>query len=272
MQDGASLAQPAQTLEGVDAAYGQGTAFAITSFTTATTGSVFTANQPGTWEPGGVAPTGALTAGMGVQLTIGATSSSTLPAALTPHTPYYIAATNLTTTTFSLTTSGGIGSAVTTAGTTILVTIAATLGVPSDLKYAVESEEALTIATLDSISNASLLTASAVSSGYFGFFNGPALQATLETPEQGGDGQRIFNRGFRVVSDATTGSIFGSASYRENPQATYNYTPENIINAQGYVPLRVSTRYTRNKIRIPQATVWSYAAGVEADNAPDGRR
>jgi len=270
MQDGASLAQPAQTLEGVDAAYGQGILNNITSYTTAAAGSVFTAVLPGTYEPGGVAPN-TLTKGLGVQITVSATSTSTLPAALIPGQPYYIAASNLTTSTFSLTTSGGIGTDISTTGSTTLITLPATV-VAGALKFAVESEEALSIGTLDSISNASLITVSAVSSGYFGFFNGPALQATLETPEQGGDRQRIFNRGFRVVSDATTGSIYGSASYRENPQATYKYTPENTVNAQGYVPLRVSTRYTRNKIRIPQATTWSYAAGVEADNAPDGRR
>ena len=38
------------------------------------------------------------------------------------------------------------------------------------------------------------------------------------------------------------------------PQSTYNYTAENTSNALGIVPLRVSTRYTRNKVRIPAAT------------------
>ena len=144
------------------------------------------------------------------------------------------------------------------------------------LKYAVESEEALSIGTLDSITNSSILDFAAVNtSGQFGFFTangGPALQATLETPEQGGDGQRLFVRGFRVVSDATTGSIMGSASYRESPQSPYNYTPANTSNAQGFVPLRVSTRYSRARVVIPQATSWTYAAGVEADNTPDGKR
>ncbi len=196
-----------------------------------------------------------------------------------PNTPYYITAANLTPTSFSLTTSGGIGTAITTSGstsaalaTTTFITMAATAGT-SALKYAVESIETLNLGSLDNISNVSLITLAAVStSNTFGFFTGPSLQATLETPEQGGDGKRIFNRGFRVVSDATTGSVFGSASYRENPQAVRNYTAENTVNALGIVPLRVSTRYTRDKIRIPQATTWSYAAGVEADNVPDGTR
>jgi hypothetical protein len=255
------LAQPSLSLEGVDAAFGTGTPVQITALTTAATGSVFTANQPIT-----------LTAGRGVILTVSATSTTTLPAAVIPATPYYVTASNLTTSAFSLTTSGGIGTAITTSGSTTLITMAATAGT-SALFYAVESIESLNLGSLDNISNVSQITLAAVSTAnVFGFFTGANLQATLETPEQGGDGKRIFNRGFRVVSDATTGSILGSASYRATPQSTYNYTAEQAVNAIGVVPLRVSTRYTRNKIRIPQATTWTYAAGVEADNAPDGTR
>ncbi len=261
----APLAQPNISLEGVDAAFGTGTKVAITALTTATAGSVFTADQPTR-----------LTAGMGVQITVSATTTSTLPAVMVPNQPYYIAATNLTSSAFSLTTSGGIGTAVTsttgTVGTTTLITMPATLGT-SAIKYAIESIETLSLASLDSISNVSLITLAAVStSNTFGFFTGSNLQATLETPEQGGDGKRIFNRGFRVVSDATTGSILGSASYREGPQATRAYTAEAASDIRGTVNLRLSTRYTRNKVRIPQATTWTYAAGVEADNVPDGTR
>lgn len=257
----APLAQISVSLEGVDASFGTGTPVAITGLTTAASGSVFTADQPIT-----------LTAGRGLQVTVSATTTTTLPAVLTPNTPYYVAASNLTTSAFSLTTSGGIGTAITTAGTTTLITMPATAGT-SAIKYAVESIESLNLGSLDNISNVSQIVLAAVSTaGAFGFFTGPPLQATLETPEQGGDGQRIFNRGFRVVSDATTGSILASASYREGPQQAYTYTAESPTNIRGYAPLRISTRYTRNKIRIPQATTWTYAAGVEADNVPDGKR
>ncbi len=258
------LAKVSLSLEGVDAAFGTGTPLAITALTTPASGSVFTvASQT-------------LTAGTGVQITVSATTTTTLPAVLTPNTPYYITAANLTPTSFSLTTSGGIGTAVTSTtgviGTTTIITMPATAGT-SALKYAVESIESLNLGSLDNISNVSQITLAAVSTANtFGFFTGPNLQAILETPEQGGDGKRIFNRGFRVVSDATTGSILGSASYRDTPQSVYNYTAEQSVNAVGVVPMRVSTRYSRNKIRIPQATTWTYAAGVESDNVPDGTR
>ncbi len=263
------LARISVSLEGVDSAFGTGTKSRITAFTTAAGGSVFTADQ------GAVA----LTRGQGVILTVSATTTSTLPTVFTPATPYYITTSNLTTSAFSLTTSGGVGTAITTSGstsaalaTTTFITMPATLGT-SALYYAPESIESLSIGSLDNISNVSQISLAAVSTANtFGFFTGPNLEAVLETPEQGGDGKRIFNRGFRVVSDATTGSILGSASYRATPQSTYVYTAEAAIDAIGVVPLRVSTRYTRNKIRIPQATSWTYAAGVEADNVPDGTR
>ncbi len=259
------LAQPTVNLEGVDSAFGTGTAVAVTSLTTAGTGSVITADQPIR-----------LTAGRGLIFTVAATSTTTLPAVLVPSTPYYVTAANLTTSAFSLTTSGGIGTAVTSTtgviGTTTILTIPATAGT-SSLRYAVESIESLNLGSLDNISNVSQITLAAVSTaGTFGFFSGPNLQATLETPEQGGDGKRIFNRGFRVVTDATSSSILGSASYRENPQIARNYTAEAAIDAIGVVPLRISTRYTRNKVRITQSTTWTFAAGVEADNVPDGTR
>ncbi len=264
------LAPVSVSLEGTDAAFGTGTPVRITSLTTAAGGSVFTADQ---------GSGGAFTAGMGVILTVSATTTSTLPAAVVPNTPYYITASNLTTSAFSLTTSGGIGTAITTSGstsaalaTTTFITMAATAGT-SALYYAREAIETLSLASFDSISNVSQITLAGVStSNTLGFFAGPALQATLETPEQGGDGKRIFNRGFRVVTDATSGSVMGSASYRESPQAAYNYTAEDAIDERGQVSLRLSTRYTRNKVRIPQATSWTFAAGVEADNVPEGIR
>ncbi len=259
------LAQPSLSLEGVDAAFGVGTKVAITGLTTATAGSVFTADQPTR-----------LTAGMGVQVTVSATTTTTLPAVLVPNQPYYITAANLTTAAFSLTTSGGIGTAVTsttgTVGTTTIITMPATAGT-SAIKYAIEPIETINLGSLDNISNVSQIVLAGVStSNTFGFFTGANLQATLETPEQGGDGKRIMNRGFRVVSDATTGSILGSASYREGPQQVRAYTAEAQTDIRGTVNLRISTRYSRNKVRIPQATTWTYAAGVEADNVPDGTR
>jgi hypothetical protein len=102
-----------------------------------------------------------------------------------------------------------------------------------------------------------------------GFFSGSNLETTLETAEQGTDGRRIFMNGFRPVVDAS--SVYGSASYREIISETPTSLPEITKNTRtGRCDLRRSTRYTRMKIRIPAATTWTYAAGVEPDIRQEG--
>lgn len=109
------------------------------------------------------------------------------------------------------------------------------------------------------------------SSNRLGFYNGPPLEAIIETGEEGTNEKRMFFKGFRVISDAP--SIFGSVSYRDNPQAAYNYTSEVGIDSQGsclVVGGGIDTRYSRAKVRIPAGTVWTYAMAVEPDATPTG--
>lgn len=102
-----------------------------------------------------------------------------------------------------------------------------------------------------------------------GFFSGSNLEATMETAEQGADGRRVFINGFRPVSDAP--SIYGSASYRETVSDTPTSLVEIAKNSRtGRCDMRRSTRYTRMKIRIPAATQWTFAAGVEPDIKQEG--
>jgi hypothetical protein len=104
-----------------------------------------------------------------------------------------------------------------------------------------------------------------------GFFTGSTLEATLETAEHGSQSlRRIFLRGYRPIVDAAT--IYGKTSTRENQQASVTYTTEQLVNAQGWVPQRISTRYARGHIRIPAATSWTFAAGVEPDTSMEGQR
>ena len=103
-----------------------------------------------------------------------------------------------------------------------------------------------------------------------GFFNGPNLEASLVTAEQGTDGRRVYVRGLRPITDAP--AVFGAVSRRENAQAVATFTAETPINAQGTCPQRASTRYARARIRIPAGTSWSFAAGVEPDVATEGLR
>jgi hypothetical protein len=102
-----------------------------------------------------------------------------------------------------------------------------------------------------------------------GFFSGSNLEATLESSEQGTDGRRIFVNGFRPITDAAT--LYGSSSYRETQQDTATSTSEISRNSRtGRCDLRRSTRYSRFKVRIPAATTWTFAAGVEPDVKQEG--
>jgi len=131
--------------------------------------------------------------------------------------------------------------------------------------------DTLTISSLDDISNASVAELAAFDTLHkLGFFAGDNLEATLETPEQGGDGKRIYVRGFRPVTDAAT--VYGSVSARETAQAAASYSSETLVNAVGMCPQRVSTRYARGKVRIPSGETWTYASGVEPDVVLEGER
>jgi hypothetical protein len=108
------------------------------------------------------------------------------------------------------------------------------------------------------------------SAGALGFFNGPHLEATIESTEKGDMGPRLWCQGFRPITDAIT--VKGSLGYRENLQATRVYGSENSVNAQGFVPQRRSARYMRGKIRIPYGSIWTYATGIEPETTTDGDR
>jgi hypothetical protein len=102
-----------------------------------------------------------------------------------------------------------------------------------------------------------------------GYFTGAALEATIQTGEQGTDGQRIMVNGFRPITDAA--SVYGSCSLRENQQQAAVSNNEIAVNSRtGKCDMRQSTRYSRFKIRIPAGTAWTFASGVEPDTSEDG--
>jgi hypothetical protein len=148
------------------------------------------------------------------------------------------------------------------------------------------AQPGVTLESLDSISGSidaltqsldSFAGASAPELGVFnsshvlGTLRGSNLEATLETPEKGEEGDaRIFVRGVRPITDAPT--VYASLSARETQQATSVTTSESLINAIGECPVRVSTRNATVKLRIPASTTWTYAAGVDVNYDKDGAR
>jgi hypothetical protein len=131
--------------------------------------------------------------------------------------------------------------------------------------------DALDLSSLDSVQAALLSKLAAFDGDHkLGFFDGDNLEATLEVPEQGAEGRRVFVRGFEVRTDAAT--VYGSVKHRANAQSTPSATSETLVNAQGICPQRIETKLARAKIRIPAGTSWTYAMGVEPDFVPTGRR
>jgi hypothetical protein len=108
------------------------------------------------------------------------------------------------------------------------------------------------------------------SSHILGFFRGDNMEATIDTPEQGASHQRFRVNGLRIVTDAAT--VYGSVSARESPSGSETWSTEAAADARGYSPQRVSTRYSRGRVRVPSATSWTFASGIEPDVIPEGLR
>lgn len=125
--------------------------------------------------------------------------------------------------------------------------------------------------TWDDISTATLAALSGINSSHkLGFFSGSALEATLDTPEQGNNGRRIRVRGFRPSTDAAT--CYGSVGGRERQQDSVTYSTEQALDTRGFCPANVSTRLARGRLRIPAATIWTFATGIEPEFVSEGSR
>ena len=106
-------------------------------------------------------------------------------------------------------------------------------------------------------------------SSVLGFFSGTNLEATMESAEQGTDGNRITIRGFRPVTDAPV--LFGSASHRDTQSVAPTTGAEVAVSQRtGRCDMMRDTRYSRFKIRIPVGTSWTFAAGIEPDTTTGG--
>ena len=77
-------------------------------------------------------------------------------------------------------------------------------------------------------------------------------------------------KGFRPITDAA--SCYGSVGARENVQSAVGYSTEQAVNAKGVCPANVSTRLARGRLRIPAATVWTFASGLEPEFVQEGKR
>lgn len=103
-----------------------------------------------------------------------------------------------------------------------------------------------------------------------GFLRGDTLEAELQTAEQSGEFDRLNVDGFRPVTDAS--DVRGRVSFRGKLADDLSWTEEATMDADGFVAVRKNTRMTRFRCRIPAATSWSFALGIETQAIKAGRQ
>lgn len=97
-----------------------------------------------------------------------------------------------------------------------------------------------------------------------GFFEGDALEATLDLPEAAIGGEtRMAVRNVAPVGDAS--SAYVKVGHREALNGSVTYSTETAISSRGYAPQRVSGRFLTGRLRIPAATDWTWVRGMDVD-------
>lgn len=101
------------------------------------------------------------------------------------------------------------------------------------------------------------------SSHKLAFFEGDYLEALLDTADipLGGEGRRVMVNGFRPVGDVS--GAYGKLGVKETLHGTPMFGSESAQNATGMIPVRASGRTVRARLRIPAATTWTVASGIE---------
>ncbi len=105
-----------------------------------------------------------------------------------------------------------------------------------------------------------------------GYFSGAALPPTVDTEEvQPFLGQRSFVRNARpIVDGAVTPSI--AIGTRTTTESTVTFNSPTAMNSLGWCPQRSNGQYTRARLTLPAASVFSHIEGVELDGDPAGYR
>jgi hypothetical protein len=126
--------------------------------------------------------------------------------------------------------------------------------------------------SLDSVAAAVSTSLSAFNSDHeLGLFDGAALEAVLDSPEQAlDDSRRVLVLGLRPISDAE--DVRCRIRHRARLKDAISETAESSINDNGICSQRVDTRYARARMRIPAGTAWTYAAGIEPEFKATGTR
>jgi hypothetical protein len=126
--------------------------------------------------------------------------------------------------------------------------------------------------SLDSVAKSSIAQLSAFDNTHsLGFFNGPTLEALLETPDADGEGQYLFTDIIMPITDAT--QVYCSVGWRNSPQGLPQYTKEQIVDDQGQACFNpIESRYQRGRVRIVAGSAWTFIRGIQPNTQLAGDR
>jgi len=97
-----------------------------------------------------------------------------------------------------------------------------------------------------------------------GFFNGAALEATIETGDtQLSPGRKSLFRGLRPMIEGMSVTPSLTVGSRDNLSQSVTFGAPVAANSNGFCPARVNARYHRARITIPAGSEWKFARGVD---------
>lgn len=126
--------------------------------------------------------------------------------------------------------------------------------------------------SFDTISTGSVPQLSAFNSAHMlGFYDGPNMEAIVETMEVDLEGKTVFVSGLRPITDAA--NVVMSLGHRLTAAGAVAYTTERALHsATGMAPCLKETRYARARARIPAGEAWTYIRGVQPESEIAGER
>lgn len=104
----------------------------------------------------------------------------------------------------------------------------------------------------------------------WGFFNGLALEATIETAEWGGDSTTLVTAVRPLVAGVSTCEAEIGSRYLQSDDPTYSTAA--AMSAVGKCFMRSNGRYHRVRLTIPSQTFWTHAQGADIEFEYTGDR
>lgn len=97
-----------------------------------------------------------------------------------------------------------------------------------------------------------------------GFYNGLAMEATVETGDvQLTPGRKTLLRGMRPMIEGDGASITATLRWRDRLQDAWTTGSAVTANSNGYCAFRTNARYHRARLVIPASAIWTRVTGLD---------